>query len=36
MDTVWISGKLEAVVSNTDMGSASYRMNADVVEPYKN
>ncbi len=36
MDTVWISGKLEAIVSNSDMGMASYRMNADIVEPYKN
>jgi hypothetical protein len=35
MDTVWISGKLEAVPSDTDMGSASYRMKAEAVEPYK-
>ncbi len=36
MDTVWISGKLEAVPSDTDMGNASYRMQAESVEPYKN
>ena len=36
MDAVWISGTLETLPSNTDMGSASYRMKAEVVEPYKN
>lgn len=36
MDAVWISGVLEAHPSTTDMGSASYRMNAEAVEPYKN
>lgn len=36
MDAVWISGVLETLPSNTDMGSASYRMKAEVVEPYKN
>ncbi len=35
MDAVWISGVLEARPSTTDMGSASYRMKAEVVEPYK-
>lgn len=34
MDAVWISGKLQAFSSDTDMGSASYRMKADIVEPY--
>jgi len=36
MDSVWISGVLETLPSTTDMGSASYRMKAEVVEPYKN
>lgn len=36
MDAVWISGVLETLPSTTDMGSASYRMKAEVVEPYKN
>ncbi|MGC2456760.1 MAG: DUF3299 domain-containing protein [Gallionellaceae bacterium] len=36
MDAVWISGMLETVPSDTDMGSASYRMKAEVVEAYKN
>jgi len=35
MDAVWISGVLEAHPSDTDMGSASYRMKAEVIEPYK-
>lgn len=35
MDAVWISGVLETIPSNTGMGSASYRMKAEVVEPYK-
>jgi len=35
MDAVWISGKLETYPSDTSMGSASYRMKAEVVEPYK-
>jgi hypothetical protein len=35
MDAVWISGKLETIPSDTDMGSASYRMKAEVVETYK-
>ena len=36
MDAVWISGVLETLPSTTDMGSAGYRMKAEVVEPYKN
>jgi len=35
MDAVWISGELKTLPSTTDMGSASYRMNAEVVELYK-
>lgn len=35
MDAVWISGVLETLPSDTDMGSASYRMKAEVVAPYK-
>jgi uncharacterized protein len=36
MDAVWISGTLKTLPSDTEMGSASYRMNADVVELFKN
>jgi uncharacterized protein len=36
MDAVWIKGVLETLPSDTDMGSASYRMKAEIVEPYKN
>jgi uncharacterized protein len=36
MDAVWISGVLESFPSDTDMGSAGYRMKADIIEPYKN
>lgn len=35
MDTVWISGTLEVVRSQTEMGTAGYRMKAEVVAPYK-
>jgi hypothetical protein len=35
MDAVWISGMLETFPSDTDMGSAGYRMKANIVEPYK-
>ena len=35
MDAVWISGVLETVPSDTGMGSAGYRMKAEIVEPYK-
>jgi hypothetical protein len=35
MDAVWISGTLQTLPSDTDMGSASYRMKAEVVEAYK-
>jgi hypothetical protein len=34
MDAVWISGVLETLPSDTGMGSAGYRMKADVVVPY--
>ncbi|MBU1425054.1 MAG: DUF3299 domain-containing protein [Gammaproteobacteria bacterium] len=36
MDAVWVSGTLEAFPSDTDMGSASYRIKAEIVDPYKN
>lgn len=36
MDAVWISGTLEAFPSDTDMGSAGYRMKAAEVKPYEN
>ena len=35
MDAIWISGTMQTSPSDTDMGSASYRMNAEVVEPYR-
>ena len=34
MDTVWISGTLKMLRSDTTMGSSSYRMDAVRVEPY--
>ena len=34
MDTVWISGTLKALRSDTSMGASGYRMEADLVEPY--
>ena len=34
MDTVWISGTLKMLRSDTAMGASSYRMDAVVVEPY--
>lgn len=34
MDAVWISGVMKTLPSETDMGSASYRMTADIVVPY--
>ena len=34
MDTVWISGTLKLLRSDTMMGSSSYRMDAVRVEPY--
>lgn len=36
MDAIWISGTMETSPSDTNMGSASYKMKAEVVEPYKN
>lgn len=35
MDAVWISGAMKIAPSDTDMGSASYKMKAEVVEPYQ-
>ena len=34
MDTVWISGTLKLLRSDTSMGASSYRMDAVLVEPY--
>ncbi len=34
MDTVWVSGRLKTLRSDTMMGSSSYRMEAQLVEPY--
>ena len=34
MDTVWISGTLKLLRSDTTMGASSYRMEAVLVEPY--
>jgi uncharacterized protein len=34
MDTVWVSGKLKTLRSDTTMGASSYRMEATLVEPY--
>lgn len=34
MDTVWISGTLKLLRSDTSMGTSSYRMDAVRVEPY--
>ncbi|MDL2336835.1 MAG: DUF3299 domain-containing protein [Pseudomonadota bacterium] len=34
MDTVWVSGTLKTLRSDSYMGSSGYRMDAMVVEPY--
>jgi hypothetical protein len=34
MDTVWVSGKLKTLRSDTAMGASSYRMDAQLVEAY--
>ena len=34
MDTVWISGTLKALRSDSYMGASGYRMDAAIVEPY--
>lgn len=34
MDTVWISGTLKTLRSDSYMGASGYRMDAVVVEPY--
>jgi uncharacterized protein len=34
MDTVWVSGKLQTLRSDTMMGASSYRMDAQRVEAY--
>lgn len=35
MTPVWVNGVIEAARSGTSMGSASYRINADLVELYE-
>jgi hypothetical protein len=35
METLWVSGRLHASSSNTSMGTSGYRMEAEVIEPYK-
>lgn len=35
MDALWVSGRLHTVISDTAMGTSGYRMEADVVAPYK-
>lgn len=35
MEAVWVSGVLETTRSDTGLGSAGYRMNAEVITPYK-
>ena len=35
MDPVWVNGVIEVSRSGTTMGTASYRLNADLVEAYK-
>jgi hypothetical protein len=35
MDAVWVSGQLLTEKSDTRMGASGYRMNAQVVAPYK-
>ena len=34
MDTVWVSGTLKTLRSDSYMGASGYRMDATVVEPY--
>ena len=34
MDTVWISGTLKALRSDSYMGASGYRMDSAIVEPY--
>jgi hypothetical protein len=33
MDTVWVSGTLKTLRSDSYMGASGYRMDAVVVEP---
>ncbi|HVK53416.1 MAG TPA: DUF3299 domain-containing protein [Burkholderiales bacterium] len=35
MEPVWVNGAIETTRSDTSMGNAGYRMNADVVSAYK-
>jgi hypothetical protein len=34
MDTVWISGTLKTLRSDSYMGASGYRMDSAIVEPY--
>ena len=34
MDAIWVSGTLQTASSDTDMGTAGYRMDGQIVEPY--
>lgn len=35
MDAIWVSGTLQTAISDTDMGTAGYRMEGQIVEPYQ-
>ncbi len=35
MDAIWLSGQLRIAFSDTDLGTAGYRMDGLSVEPYK-
>jgi len=35
MDAVWVSGVLETVRSDTNMGNSGYQLKAEMVTPYK-
>jgi len=35
MSTVWVSGTIRTVQSDTKMGSSGYELRADIVAPYK-
>lgn len=35
MQAVWVQGTLEIASTKTDMGDASYRLNATRIEPYR-
>ena len=35
MDPVWVSGTLRTAISDTPMGNSGYRMDVEVVAPYR-